>query len=158
MDKIKGFFIAIFSFLTGIFGALAIPILMLLGCNIIDYITGLIAASSRNQEINSKKGYHGIAKKVCMYLLILVGAFVDILIKYAVDNTGIDIGQKFVVAIVVAVWLVANEIISILENMIDIGIEMPAFLLPLVKNIKKKLDEETIKVEEERGDSDENLS
>lgn len=142
MEKIKGFFITVFSFCTGIFGALAIPILMLLGCNIIDYVTGIIASSVKGKAIESKRGFIGIAKKVCMYLLILVGAFVDILITYAIQNAGLDMKQRFVVAIVVAVWLVANEIISILENMIEIGIEMPAFLLPLVKKIKNKIDEE----------------
>lgn len=154
MDKVKGFFIAIFSFATSIFGALAVPVLMLLGCNIIDYITGLIAASSRNQPIESKKGFHGIAKKVCMYLLIIVGAMIDALISYAVATAGLDIKIKFVVAIVVAVWLVANEIISILENMIDIGIQMPGFLLPLVKKIKKKIDEETMEATEEKEEKE----
>lgn len=154
MDKVKGFFIAAFSFATSIFGALAVPVLMLLGCNIIDYITGLIAASSRNQPIESKKGFHGIAKKVCMYLLIIVGAMIDALISYAVATAGLDIKIKFVVAIVVAVWLVANEIISILENMIDIGIQMPGFLLPLVKKIKKKIDEETMEATEEKEEKE----
>lgn len=39
-------------------------------------------------------------------------------------------------ACVVAVWIVCNELISILENLIDVGISIPAFLIPLVKNIK----------------------
>ena len=43
-------------------------------------------------------------------------------------------------ATVVAVWLVANEIISILENMLDIGVTMPPFLMPIVKYIKKQVE------------------
>lgn len=49
---------------------------------------------------------------------------------------------------VVAVWLIVNEIISILENMIDIGVEMPPFLLPLVKNIKNQVEEKAGRTEE----------
>lgn len=89
-----------------------------------------------------------------MYLLIIVGAMIDALISYAVATAGLDIKIKFVVAIVVAVWLVANEIISILENMIDIGIQMPGFLLPLVKKIKKKIDEETMEATEEKEEKE----
>lgn len=39
-------------------------------------------------------------------------------------------------ACIVAIWIVCNELISILENLIDVGIAIPAFLIPLVKNIK----------------------
>lgn len=55
-------------------------------------------------------------------------------------------------ATVVAVWLVVNEIISILENMIDIGVDMPPFLLPIVKYIKKKTEETAMVKEEEQDD------
>lgn len=44
-------------------------------------------------------------------------------------------------ATLVAVWIVVNEIISILENMIDIGIDLPPFLMPIVKRIKKEVEE-----------------
>ena len=40
----------------------------------------------------------------------------------------------------VAIWIICNELISILENMVDIGINMPAFLLPLIKNLKNSMD------------------
>ena len=40
----------------------------------------------------------------------------------------------------VAVWLVVNEIISILENMLDIGVRMPPFLLPVVKYIRRQVE------------------
>ena len=70
-------FTTIFSFL----GILATPIFLLLGCNIIDYITGLAAAAYRNPDalrpITSYKSIKGIAKKVCMYLLVIVGWMVD---------------------------------------------------------------------------------
>ena len=38
-----------------------------------------------------------------------------------------------------AVRLVVNEIISILEHIVDIGVKMPPFLLPLAKNMKLSL-------------------
>lgn len=152
MDKIKAVIIAITSAVMSFLGVLAIPVLMLVGCNIIDYFTGIIASKYRGENISSYKGMRGIVKKVCMWLLILIGAWIDTLIQYAVSNAGLDIQLTFLVAIVVSVWLVVNEIISILENMIDIGVDMPPFLMPLVKRIKKATEEKASVDEEDTAD------
>jgi phage-related holin len=57
---------------------------------------------------------------------------------------------------VVAVWIVCNELISILENMVDIGVDIPAFLMPIVKHIKKTVeDEAAISTEESTKDESE---
>ena len=141
MKKIEVIVTAIVSALMSWLGILAIPVLLLVGCNVIDYGTGLCAAKYREERIDSYKGLKGIAKKVCMWLLIVVGAFIDILINYAVEYMGFAISLPFIVATIVAVWLIVNEIISILENMTDIGVDMPPFLLPLVKNIKHQVEE-----------------
>ncbi|MDE5758089.1 MAG: phage holin family protein [Allobaculum sp.] len=140
MDKIKATVIAVVSALMSWLGILAVPVLLLLGCNLIDYGTGLAAAKYRNDGISSYKSIRGITKKVCQWLLIVVGAWVDILINYAVECASIEITIPFIVGTVVAVWLVVNEIISILENMIDIGVTMPPFLLPLVRYIREQTE------------------
>lgn len=141
MDKVKVTVIAVMSALMSWLGILAVPVLLLVGCNIIDYATGLCAVKYRNDSISSYKSIRGITKKVCMWLLVVVGAFIDVLIQYAVECAGIGLTVPFVVATVVAVWLVVNEIISILENMSDIGVNMPPFLLPLMKYIKKQVED-----------------
>ena len=148
MDKVKATVIAVVSALMSCLGILAVPVFLLVGCNIIDYLTGIFASKYRDEPISSYKGIRGIIKKVCMWLLVVVGAWIDILINYAIHTAGIALSIPFVVATVVAVWLVVNEIISILENMIDIGVDMPPFLMPIVKYIKRKT-EETAKLPDE---------
>lgn len=138
VNRIKAFFTASFSLLTSLFGVLAIPILLMVGTNLIDYITGLIAAPKRSEDINSYKSMRGIWKKVCMWLLVAVGAIIDQLILYASTTVGITLPGSFLVACIVACWIICNEILSILENLKDIGIAMPPFLEPLVKNIKSQ--------------------
>ena len=146
MKKFKEVFTTFFSAIAAWLGILAIPVLILVMCNIIDYVTGIAAAKYREEEVSSYKGLRGIIKKVCMWLLIAVGAMIDWLIIYAGNNIGIHIPVNFLIACIVAVWLIANEIISILENMLDIGVKIPPFLLPLVKNIKKQVeDKATVK-------------
>ena len=158
MDKIKATVIAVISALMSWLGILAVPVFLLVGCNLIDYFTGLCAAKYRTENISSYKGIRGIIKKVCMWLLVLIGAWIDILINYAVECAGVRLTIPFIVATVVAVWLVVNEIISILENMIDIGVTMPPFLLPIVKYIKKQVEDkaDVVAVEEEEDKDNEN--
>lgn len=140
MNKIKVTVITVISALMSWLGILAVPVFLLVGCNLIDYGTGLAAAKYRNDGISSYKSIRGITKKVCQWLLVVVGAWVDILINYAVECAGIKITIPFIVGTVVAVWLVVNEMISILENMIDIGVAMPPFLLPLVRYMREQTE------------------
>lgn len=149
MDKIKAFFIAAFSAIFSWLGVLAVPVFLLVGCNLIDYVTGLLAAKYRDEAVSSYKGIRGIIKKVCMWLLIGVGWMMDTLLKYTVTTVGLTIELPFIVATVVAVWLICNELISILENMIDIGVNIPPFLMPLVKRIKNQVEEKTEVISEE---------
>ena len=148
VNYIKGLFTALFSVLTSLFGVLAVPILLMVGTNVIDYVTGLIAAPKRSEDINSYKSMRGIWKKVCMWLLVAVGAIIDQLILYASTTVGITLPGSFLVACIVACWIICNEILSILENLKDIGIAMPPFLEPLVKNIKSQTEDKVAKHEE----------
>lgn len=142
MDKVKATVIAALSVLMSWLGILTIPVLLLVGCNIIDYITGLMAAKFREDGgISSYKSIRGIYKKIGMWMLVIVGAFVDVLIQYSVECAGIEIAVPFVVATVVAVWLVVNELISILENLKDSGVKIPPFLMPLMKYINRKVED-----------------
>jgi toxin secretion/phage lysis holin len=133
--------VLIFTTLTAWLGHLAIPMYVLVACNVVDYLTGLMAAPHRGEHPNSYKGFNGIAKKVCMWILVGVGAMIDILITYAAEQVSPGFMEPFIVAIVVALWLAFNEMISILENIRDIGVVLPPFLLKLVKLLKKKTED-----------------
>ena len=147
---VKGFFTTIGAILNSLLGVLYIPVILVVACNIIDYITGIMASPHRTDgKISSYRSMKGITKKVTMWLLIVVGAIIDQLILYASDTLGFEFPFKFLIACVVAVWIICNELISILENVIDIGVEIPPFLMPLVKNIKSQA-EKSVQVEDEK--------
>lgn len=122
-------------------GAVFVPFLLLVAFQIFDYVTGLLAAKYRQEKISSYKGFKGIAKKICMWLLVAVGGVMDWLVTYAVNSIGITVNATFIVGIIVCVWLMCNEIISLLENMIDIGVKFPSFLMKFAKNVQSKVDE-----------------
>lgn len=148
---IKEICIAIASGFMSLLGILAVPVLILVGCNVIDYATGIVAAKYRSQTIDSYKGFRGIAKKICMWLLVLVGAIIDWLLKYASGTIGITLPFTFLVACIVAIWLITNELLSILENIADIGVPLPVFLTNIVKYIKKQAE---VKAEFTEGGED----
>lgn len=143
MDKVKAAFVAAFSMIFGWLGILAVPVLILAGLNFTDYITGILASKRRNELVTSDKGLWGIVKKIGMWILVGLGWAMDVLINYAGQYVGLSIKLPFVVATIVAVWLICNEIISILENLLDIGVAMPPFLMPLAKMIKGQVEDKT---------------
>lgn len=58
----------------------------------------------------------------------------------------------FLVACVVAIWIICNEIISILENIKDMGVAVPGFLEPLARNIKSQVEDKIEVNDKERED------
>ena len=95
--------------------------------------------------MQSAVGKKGIIKKVCTWLLVEVGAIIDRLLLISSETVGIKLPFTYLVAIVVTIWLICNELLSIIENMNDMGIPMPSFLRSIVKyvevEINKKGDE-----------------
>lgn len=137
---IKGFVASIMGAMNSVFGILALPIVMLVVCNMIDYVTGILASKYRGQEISSYKGMKGITKKIGMWFLILVGTIMDELIAYSVAQFGFTCPFHFMIATVVTVWIICNELISILENLKDMEVPLPDFLLKVTKNIKSQIE------------------
>lgn len=143
IKKVQAVLIGVLAAVNGFLGNLAVPVYVLLACNIIDYITALIAAPKRGEEIDSLKGFNGLKKKVLMYLLIAVGWLIDTLVNYAAQQVRPDFQQPYIVAVVVALWLAFNEMLSIIENVADADGPVPPFLKRLIKNLKKKTEDVT---------------
>lgn len=152
MDKIKAAFIAIFTVLSAWLGVLAVPVFTLVSLNVIDYGTGLAAAKYRGQKISSYRGFRGILKKICMWLLVAIGAIIDMLITYGAEQAGIVLHLGYAVASLVAVWLICNEIISILENMADIGVGYPEFLKKIVDKVRDQVESKATLPDNEKSE------
>lgn len=103
--------------------------------------------------IHSYKSIRGIMKKVSMWLLVIVGAIIDQLLLYASQTAGITLPFTFLVACIVAIWIICNEIISILENIKDMGVTIPTFLIPLVTHVKSQV-EDKVNINPENEDSE----
>lgn len=130
------------------FNALAVPLFVLLTMMIIDYISGMSAAW-RAGELSSKKGIDGIIKKIGYMGLVAVAMGVDYLILSGFAAVNISIGINMLIGILVTVWLIINEMISILENLSQLGVPIPSFLTKVVKKLKITTEDKAEKISEE---------
>ena len=122
------------------FNILLVPLIVLMAVMIIDYFTGMVSAK-REGKLSSRVGVLGIIKKVGYLALVGVGVVVDYLLTSALAQIGIKSGMPNIFGLMVIIWLIINELISILENLGEIGVPMPPFLVSAIKTLKGKVDE-----------------
>ena len=132
-------FKAVFAVIVGgtaaYFREIAIPLVFLILVMVIDYVTGMVKAWI-NADLSSKTGIKGIVKKVCYLLVVCVAAVVDWLLASGLQKVGITVEINYLFGVIVSIWLIINELISILENLATIGVPMPAFLAAIVRKLK----------------------
>ena len=111
IGKIDGVLFALLTFMT------------------IDYITGIIVACRRH-TLSSEIGFTGLAKKVFILLLVVVGNVLDVYV----------IGSGAVVRSAVIAFYLANEGLSILENAGNLGVPYPDKLKNVLAQLKDDSD------------------
>lgn len=135
---------------------LVIPLAVLVVAMLVDYGTGMAKAWNAG-ELCSRIGIRGILKKLGYLVIVLAAMGVDYLMRYGMAQVGIHIQVEFLLAAIATVWLIINELISILENVAALGVPVPGFLLKLIKKLKTVTEKraDTVPVETE-GMADEN--
>lgn len=107
-------------------GGFDIAIQSLLIVMVIDYLTG-IASAVYNKKLSSKTGFKGIIKKFCYLLVVALSVVIDNLL-----------GQSGLIRTLVIYFFVANDGLSIIENMSEMNIKLPQKLIDALEQIKKK--------------------
>ncbi len=121
-------------------GAILPVLIVLIVAMILDYATGMVKAGIAG-TINSTRGWTGLLKKL-MYAVTVAVAFVaDYVVYFAANQFGLEFTAAAYFAMLVSVWLIINEAISILENLSEIGVPMPGFLVKIFQRVKSKIEE-----------------
>ena len=128
--------------LAAYFNVLLVPLTILIVVMIIDYATGMTSAW-KSGELESKTGLIGILKKVSYLVLVAVGGVVDYLISAGLAAANVEISITYCCGLIVCVWLIINELISILENLSELGTPIPPFLVKIVHRLKDSVDSKT---------------
>ena len=119
--------------------ALVVPLAVLLAVMVGDYVSGMAKAWSTG-KLCSKTGLRGILKKLGYLALVGVAGVVDWLVRYGLTQVGVEVSFRFLMAAMVIVWLIINELISILENVAALGGPVPGFLQKLLGRLKDTVE------------------
>lgn len=118
MEKLLEYGKFIIAFLgtsfTWLLGTWDTALVVLISFMCIDYITGIMKAFI-NKEISSSVGLKGIARK-CLILLVLI---VAVLLDRLINN------DTWLFRTLICYFYIANEGISLLENAIGMGLDVP---------------------------------
>lgn len=143
------------------YGIIFWAILMLLATMIIDFLSGMLASAKESLENpddkskgwNSRKGTIGIIKKAGYALIVAVAIVVDIIILKALPEIGITMPFNTFFGLLVTVWFILNECLSIIENAGRMGAKnIPKFLISIIAVLKVKVEEKADTIEKQEGD------
>ena len=141
-NMFRTLFAAALGALAAYAGVLLAPLCVLAVVMVLDYATGIAAAWSC-KLLSSRVGVKGIVKKVAYLALVAVGMVVDYLISSALLRVGVDIQINYCFGMMISVWLIINELLSILENLGKLGIPLPDFLLKAIERLRDGGDRRT---------------
>lgn len=130
-------------------GVLMYVILVLAAAMAIDYVTGMLASKSEAIDHpddpeygwSSRKGAKGIIKKVGYLCVIAVAMMVDYIILCVAAEIGMAIELKAFFGILVTVWYLLNEALSIIENAGRMGAPVPDWLRQYIAVLKNKIEQ-----------------
>lgn len=97
----------------------------------LDYITGVICAIIE-KKLSSEVGAKGIAKKALMLFVVAIANIIDTVV----------LGSNHALRGVVVIFYIANECISLLENVGRLGVPLPRKILSVLEQLKADADTE----------------
>ena len=119
----------LFEFLMGEENVNQLYILILLV--VLDYITGICVAVHQ-KHLSSKIGFKGISLKVMIFVIISMCHVLD----------GYLLGKGSTIQAMSIFFYCANEVVSILENSVAVGLPLPQKLKEVLLNFKARNKDE----------------
>lgn len=93
---------------------------------VVDYITGICVAI-HNRKLSSDVGVHGIARKISIFALVLLSHIIDRFL----------LGDDDVLSTVTTGFYIANEAMSVMENVGKVGLPLPRKLQTFLSFFEK---------------------
>ncbi len=109
-------------------GGWDVSLQILISLIILDYLTGVTVAII-NKKLNSDVGFKGLAKKMMIFALVYLAVLVS-------NATNIDFIRMLVI-----MFYIANEGISVLENAGKLGVPYPVKLKEILEQLKKSTED-----------------
>lgn len=154
MDKAKQFnmvkvgFTMLGTIIGNNLGIMAPAMLLLIFLMMVDYVSGMLASKKEAIEYpddarygwSSKKSIIGIYKKVGYMLTVLVAVSTDYLLYKFLGEMEISFQIKTTFGLLIVIWLILNELLSILENASRMGAILPKFIYNTLVELKRNIE------------------
>ena len=136
------------AYISAKLGLLFPVLLLLMGMMAADYVTGMMAGKVEAVDHpedpaygwNSKKGVKGIIKKVGYLCVIAVAMAADYVIVNMASSLGYEMPETAVFGLMVTVWYLLNEMLSVIENAGRMGAPVPTWLAKYIAVLKHKVE------------------
>ena len=112
--------------LVWLFGGIDVSMQCLLVAIAIDYVSGIIKAFT-TKTLDSRIGFRGIVKKVGVLCIVCLAVLLDRIT-----------GESGAIRTLVIYYFVANEGLSIVENLSIVGLPIPQTIKKALKALKKE--------------------
>ena len=120
-------------------GGFDVAIQCLLVAIVIDYVSGLIKAFV-TKTLSSQIGARGLLKKVAILLVVMLAVLIDRVT-----------GESGAIRTLVIYYFVANEGLSITENLAQAGVPMPKIIKDALKALKKESKGDVKSLQRKKG-------
>ena len=107
---------------------------------IIDFFLGVLV-SFKEGRWTVEKGFWGAIKKMGYMVCILLAFLLDFTLNWLLKQSGTEISTSGVFGISTTCYLIGTEGVSILRNLIMLGVPVPKFLSKGFRNLKTKLED-----------------
>lgn len=111
------------------FGGWTVLLTLLLILVVADWLSGW-AAAWMNGELKSRVGYYGIARKVGIFVMVMIAHLIDVVL-----------GNAHYFRDIVIFFYLANELLSVVENLGRMGLPIPNVILSAVKIFETKSEQ-----------------
>ena len=120
-------------------GGFDVAIQCLLVAIILDYLSGL-AKAFVTKTLSSQIGARGLVKKVAILLVVMLAVIIDRVT-----------GESGAIRTLVIYYFVANEGLSITENLAQAGVPMPKIIKDALKALKKESKGDVKSLQRKKG-------
>ena len=96
---------------------------------IMDYITG-VGAAFKTKTLRSSVGFEGLMKKGAIFLIVILAAQLD---RITGNDTGVFRAST-------AFFFIANDGLSIVENVGEMGVKLPKFITSALTKLRDEQD------------------
>ena len=136
------------AWVSGKLGILFPVMILFVSMMVLDQLSGMLASKREaldhpgdpNYGWSSMKWRKGIYKKFGYILTVMVAMVADYIIFTVAESIGIQIPATTMFGLLVTVWWILNESLSILENAKRMGARLPQFLVDVLTVARRKVE------------------